>query len=424
MGRKHEEISPRLASHVEIKDVAWLKPYDKNARTHSEEQLDQIAASIAAFGFTNPILAQGDGTIIAGHGRLEAATKRLDLKEVPVIVLDYLSPKQARLLVIADNKLALNAGWDDDVLASELAAMQADGLDLGLTGFDEDELADLLEGFGEEEGEGGDGEGETGVPPEVPVTKLGDVWLLGEHRLVCGDATKAEYYKKLMKDEKADLVFTDPPYGVDYEGITNDDRAGLKALLSGAFDHIAAFGKKGAPVYLFHSDKCADIFHTVFRKFCHFSTMLIWVKPALVLSQGDYHSRHEPFMYGWLKGATHKWHGERDQTTIWEFGKESVAGHTTPKPVDLICRALENSSKRKAVVLDPFGGSGSTIMACQKAGRAARSIELEPGYCDVIVERWQGLTEKQAVLEQTGQTFEATGVTRKPAAKKAKAKAK
>lgn len=413
MGTKHDQLNPRFAEKIELKPVTWLKPYDRNARTHSPEQLDQIAASIAEFGFVNPILTRSDGTIIAGHGRLEASTTRLGMKEVPVIILDHLSEAQARLLVLADNKIAMNAGWDEALLSQELAALEADGLDLNITGFSEEELEGLLDGFEEGDGEEGDGEGEIQEPPKNPVTKPGDVWVLGNHRLVCGDATKSEYYNLLMKDEKADLIFTDPPYGVDYEGITNDDRPGLKKLLEGAFENIAKFGKKGAGVYCFHSDKCADIFHETFRKIFHFSSMIIWVKPALVLSQSDYHSRHEPCLYGWLKGASHKWFGDRAQTSVWEFGKESVEGHTTPKPVALICNALENSTARKAVVLDPFGGSGSTIMACEKSGRAGRSIELEPGYCDVIVQRWESITKKSAVLEKTGKTFSETAAAKK-----------
>lgn len=234
---------------------------------------------------------------------------------------------------------------------------------------------------------------------------MGKLVLKSGHRLMCGDSTSIDAVEKLLNGAKIDLVFTDPPYGVDYQGINNDDRGGLYDLLDQAFNNYNLNMKAGASIYVFHSDKCADIFHDVFRKYFHFSSMMIWVKPALVLSQSDYHSRHEPCMYGWNKDGAHSWYSDRKQTTVWEYGKEHIKGHTTPKPTDMICYALENSSKGGHLVCDLFGGSGSTLIACEKTNRRAYLMELDPKYCDVIINRWQTLTGKDAVLESTGEKF-------------------
>jgi DNA modification methylase len=375
--------------------VDELIPYVRNSRTHSDEQVAQIAASIKEFGWTNPILVDGEGVIIAGHGRLLAARK-LGFTEVPTIELRDLTEAQKKAYVIADNRLALNAGWDNEMLTLELGELAAEGYNLDLLGFDTKELDALLEP------EVVDGMVDEDEVPEVgpePITKPGDVWMLGKHRLMCGDSTSVDAVDKLMAGGKADMVFTDPPYGVDYEGINNDSRAGLADLLQQCFANYVVASKPGAPVYVFHSDRCADIFHEVFRQHFHFSSMCIWVKPALVLSQTDYQSRHEPCMYGWVEGAAHQWHSDRKQTSVWEFGKEHVSGHTTPKPTAMVAYAIENSSKRGQVVIDLFGGSGSTLIACEKTSRQARLMELDPKYCDVIVKRWEEFTGKKAVLE-------------------------
>ena len=387
---------------IEQRPVAGLIPYVNNSRKHSDEQVAQIAASIKEFGWTNPILVDGANGIIAGHGRLMAARK-LGMEVVPVIELAHLSEPQRKALIIADNKLAMNAEWDNDLLMLELGELLEGGFDLDLLGFGKDELDALLSPTEATEGL----TDEDAVPevPAVPVTVLGDVWLLGRHRVMCGDSTSIDAVEKLMDGVKADMVFTDPPYGVDYEGINNDSRAGLSDLLQQCFANYVVASKPGAPVYVFHSDRCADIFHEVFRQHFHFSSMCIWVKPALVLSQTDYQSRHEPCMYGWVEGAAHQWHSDRKQTSIWEFGKEHVSGHTTPKPVALVAQAIDNSSKSGDSVVDLFGGSGSTLIACEKTGRHARLMELDPKYVDVIIKRWQDFTGKTATLESTGQTF-------------------
>ena len=214
---------------------------------------------------------------------------------------------------------------------------------------------------------------------------------------MCGDSTSITDVEKLMDGEKADMVFTDPPYGVDYEGINNDSRNGLEELLDGAFSNMMISTKEGGSVYCFHSDRCADIFHNIFRKYCHFSSMIIWKKQSLVLSQTDYQSIHEPCMYGWFNNGNHKFYGDRKQTSVWEYDRKSIEGHTTPKPVELICKALSNSSKVKDIVLDLFGGSGSTLIACEELNRQCYMMEYDPKYVDVIIERWEQFTGEKAV---------------------------
>jgi DNA modification methylase len=384
-----------------IVQVEDLIPYAMNSRTHSDEQVAQLAASIREFGFTNPILIDQDSNLIAGHGRLLAARKS-KMDQVPAVVVTGLDDRKRRALVIADNKLALNAGWDDEALRVELEDLAGDFGEL--MGFSEDELVDLLRS--EEGTEGLTDEDAVPDAPEVPVTVEGDVWVLGRHRLMCGDSTSIDAVEKLMDNAKADMVFTDPPYGVDYDGINNDDRAGLDGLLRGAFSSYLSTSKSGAAIYVFHSDKCADIFHSGFREFFHFSSMVIWAKNSLTLSRTDYQSQHEPCLYGWMKGGAHSFHGDRKQVSVWRFDKERVEGHTTPKPVALIERALENSSKGGDVVSDLFGGSGSTLIACEKTARDCRMMELDPKYCDVIIKRWQDFTGEKATHAESGKTYE------------------
>lgn len=378
-------------------EVSALIPYAKNSRTHDDAQVAQIASSIKEFGWTNPILVDGDKGIIAGHGRLMAARK-LKMDKVPVIELKDMTEAQKKAYVIADNRLALNAGWDNAMLTIELQDLDTEGFDLSLTGFDKDELDALLNPVTETEGL----TDEDDVPevPEEPKTKLGDIYILGNHRLMCGDSTSIDAVEKLMDGQKADMVFTDPPYGVDYKGINNDSRDGLEDLLRGAFANYFASSKSGASIYCFHSDRCADVFHKVFREFFHFSSMIIWAKNSLTLSQTDYQSQHEPCLYGWMDNGAHSWYSDRKQTSVWNFDKERVIGHTTPKPVALVEKAINNSSKGGDLIIDLFGGSGSTMIACEKQGRSARIMELDPKYCDVIVKRWEDFTGKKAVLSE------------------------
>jgi DNA modification methylase len=378
---------------IQYKKIEDLIPYVNNSRTHSEEQVTQIASSIKEFGWTNPILVDGENGVIAGHGRILAG-KKLGHTEVPTIELSGLSDAQKKAYVIADNKLALNAGWDAEVLKVEFEELQNLGYDLSLTGFSDKELkeftAEVIEGLTDEDA----------VPelPEEPKTKLGDIYVLGNHRLMCGDSTSIDAVEKLMDGNKADMVFTDPPYGVDYKGINNDSRNGLEDLLRGAFANYLVVSKSGASIYCFHSDRCADVFHKVFREFFHFSSMIIWAKNSLTLSQTDYQSQHEPCLYGWMNNGTHSWYSDRKQTSIWKFDKERFEGHTTPKPVGLVEKAINNSSKGGDIVIDLFGGSGSTMIASEKIERCARIMELDPKYCDVIVKRWEDFTGKKAEL--------------------------
>lgn len=389
------------ADKVERWKIEKLVPYARNARTHSDEQVGQIAASIKEWGWTTPILVDEDGSIIAGHGRTLAA-HRLQMTEVPVMVAKGWSDAKKRAYVLADNKLAMNAGWDNEMLALELGEIGDLGFDLDLTGFTADEIAALTP---EQIEPGLTDEDEVPELPEQPVTVLGDVWVLGKHRLMCGDSTSIDAVDKLMDGQKADMVFTDPPYGVDYKGINNDSRDGLEDLLRAAFGNYLASSKSGASIYCFHSDRCADVFHKVFREFFHFSSMIIWAKNSLTLSQTDYQSQHEPCLYGWMDNGKHSWFSDRKQTSVWKFDKEKVVGHTTPKPVGLVEKAISNSSKGGDAILDLFGGSGSTLIASEKTSRQARLMELDPKYVDVIIKRWQDFTGKIAVHAETGKPF-------------------
>ena len=376
------------------KPIDSLIPYAKNARVHDEAQIAQIAGSIKEFGFNNPVLIDKDNGIIAGHGRVMAARK-LGLTEVPTILLDHLNETQRKAYILADNRIAINSTWDNEMLSLELMDIK-DNVSLAMLGFSVDELDALLnptqltDGLTDEDA----------VPdvPEEPKTKLGDIYQLGNHRLMCGDSTSIDAVEKLMDGQKADMVFTDPPYGVDYKGINNDSRDGLEDLLRGAFGNYFAMSKSGASIYCFHSDRCADVFHRVFREFFHFSSMIIWAKNSLTLSQTDYQSQHEPCLYGWMDNGTHSWHSDRKQTSVWKFDKERVAGHTTPKPVALVEKAISNSSKSGDIVIDLFGGSGSTLIAAEKIGRHSILMELDPKYCDVIIKRWEDFTGQKAVL--------------------------
>ena len=406
-----------LADKIERWPTAKLVPYARNARTHSDAQVAQIAASIAEFGFTNPILAGSDGVIVAGHGRLAAAQK-LGLEMVPVVVLDHLTPTQRRALVIADNRIAENAGWDDELLRIELEALQDEGFDLDLTGFDADALAELLAG------DEPDGEGETdddAVPEvsETPVSRPCDVWLLGGHRLLCGDATVAASYGTLLDGEPVDMVFTDPPYNVNYANSAKDklrgkDRAILNDNLGDGFHDflLAALTPtiahcRGA-IYVAMSSSELDTLQSAFRVAGgHWSTFIIWAKNTFTLGRADYQRQYEPILYGWPEGGERHWCGDRDQGDVWQIKKPQKNDlHPTMKPVELVERAIRNSSRPGNVVLDPFGGSGTTLIAAEKSGRLARLIELDPKYVDVIVRRWQDWTGQQATRESDGVAFD------------------
>ena len=406
-----------LADKIEQWPTAKLLPYARNARTHSDEQVAQIAASIAEFGFTNPILAGADGVIVAGHGRLAAAHK-LGLALVPVVILEHLSPTQRRALVIADNRIAENAGWDEAMLRIELVTLQDDDFDVSLTGFDADALADLL---ADEDGNG-DGETDDDAVPEItetPISRPGDLWLLGGHRLLCGDSTKAECFEQLLQGEQVDMVFTDPPYNVNYANTAKDKMRGTnRAILNdnlgdGFYDFLLAvltptIANCRGGIYVAMSSSELDVLQSAFREAGgKWSTFVIWAKNTFSLGRADYQRPYEPILYGWPAGATRHWCGDRDQSDVWQIKKPHKNDlHPTMKPVELVERAIRNSSRPGNVVLDPFGGSGTTLIAAEKSGRLARLIELDPKYVDVIVRRWQDWTGKQATRESDGLAFD------------------
>lgn len=398
--------------HIEYRTTESLIPYARNSRTHSDVQVAQIAASIREFGFTNPILLAEDGTLIAGHGRLAAAQK-LKLDAVPCIVLKGLTKAQQQALVIADNKIAENAGWDMEMLRVELGDLQSANFDLSLIGFTPDELDALLAPTGTE---GLTDPDEAPAVPEEPVSVLGDVWVLGKHRLMCGDSLSIDAVRTLMGGAEADVLITDPPYNVAYEGgtkekltIKNDsmDDASFRQFLRDAFVSADSVMKPGAVFYIWHADSegynfrgaCRDANWTVRQ-------CLVWEKDALVMGRQDYHWKHEPCLYGWKDGAAHLWAADRKQTTILKFERPKKNDvHPTMKPVGLIEYQLLNNTKGGDVVLDLFGGSGTTMIAAEKNGRYSRLMELDPKYVDVIVTRWQDFTGQQAHLEADGRTF-------------------
>ena len=396
---------------VHVWSIDRLLPYIRNARTHTDQQVAQVAASIREFGWTNPILVAADGTIIAGHARL-AAARKLKMTEVPGIVLDHLTEAQRRALVLADNRLALDAGWDEEMLRVELASLQEDGFDLDIVGFTDEELEDLLRDP-EETRDGVTDEDAVPDEQDTAITVPGDVWVLGDHRLLCGDATSMDAIQTVLAGGLADMVFTDPPYNVDYVGKTakkltiGNDALGGKFydFLREACTNVLAVTKGAIYICMSSSE-----LHTLFRAFTdaggHWSTFVIWAKHHFTLGRSDYQRMYEPILYGWRDGTDHFWCGARDQGDVW-FIKRPMANleHPTMKPVELVERALRNSSKTQDTILDVFGGSGTTLIACEKSRRQARLIELEPRYCDVIIRRWQEYTGEKALLDGGG-TFD------------------
>lgn len=387
-----------------------LVAYAKNSRTHSHEQIAQIAASISEWGFTNPVLVDETGMIIAGHGRVMAA-EQLAIEEVPCIVARGWTPEQKAAYVIADNQLALNAGWDTGTLAEEILALQEADFDISLLGMDDDFLNGLLP-------EPEPGLTDPDACPEVPadpVSTLGDVWILGGHRLMCGDSTSIDAVERLMDSQRADMLLTDPPYNVAYEGKTKDalkiqnDSMGdesFRQFLRDAFTCADAVMREGGVFYIWHADSegynfrgaCKDVGWQVRQ-------CLIWLKQTMVMGRQDYHWKHEPCLYGWKEGAAHLWATDRKQTTILEFDRPQRSGeHPTMKPIALFEYQMLNNTKAGDTVIDLFGGSGTTIIAAEKNNRHARLMELDPKYTDVIVKRWEQFTGKQAVHEN-GRTF-------------------
>lgn len=400
---------------IEYIPLDGLTPYVNNARTHSPEQVDQIAASIKEFGFVNPILLDERDVIIAGHGRLMAARK-LGMNTVPVIYLRHLNETQRRALIIADNRIALNAGWDEELLKLELEALQLEDFNLDLLGFDDTEIDDILLGEAEEEAE-------EEVPdlPENPISVAGDLWILGNHRLLCGDSTIQADIEKLMDGQLADMVFTDPPYNVDYGQTTrNKIRAGklrgreiLNDNLGDGFEkflHDVCANMMGITKGAFYICMSSSELHTLRSTFIaaggHWSTFIIWAKNHFTMGGADYQRQYEPILYGWKGGTDRYWCGARDQGDVWFINRPVKNDlHPTMKPVALVERAIRNSSKTQDIILDVFGGSGTTLIACEKTGRHCRMMELDPKYVDVIVRRWQEVSGGTAVHAETGREF-------------------
>ena len=378
-------------SEMQLVSIAKLVPYQNNARTHSPAQIQKLRSSLREFGFVNPVIIDRDYNVIAGHGRIAAAREE-GITEVPCVFVDYLTEAQKKAYILADNRMAMDAGWDEDLLRVELEALEEMGFDLGITGFDEKELAEL---FPAEEAKEDDFDVDAELQKPT-FTKSGDVWTLGRHRLVCGDSTKKETYAVLMDGIKANLVITDPPYNVNYKGsagkIKNDNMANdaFYQFLLDAFSNTEKVMADDASIYVFHADTEGLNFRRAFADAgFYLSGCCIWKKHSLVLGRSPYQWQHEPVLYGWKKKGKHQWYTGRKESTIWEFDKPKKNGdHPTMKPIPLLAYPIMNSSMSNSIVLDPFGGSGSTLIACEQTDRICCTIELDEKFCDVIVKRY------------------------------------
>lgn len=374
-------------------DIDKLIPYVNNARTHSKEQINKLRSSLREFGFINPVIIDSKYNVIAGHGRILAAREE-GITEIPCVLVDYLTEAQKKAYILADNRFALDAGWDEDLLRVEIEALQAEDYDVLLTGFDPAEIDELFS-IPEEDikDDNFDVDEELSKPT---MSKQGDVWLLGNHRLVVGDSTKAETYDKLMDGKKVNLVVTDPPYNVNYEGtagkIKNDNLEDGKfyQFLLDAFKCAESVMADDASIYVFHADTEGLNFRKAFNDAgFYLSGCCIWEKPSLVLGRSPYQWQHEPVLYGWKKKGKHQWYASRKETTIWKYDKpKKNTDHPTMKPIPLLAYPIMNSSLSNCIVLDMFGGSGSTLIACEQTNRICYTIELDEKYADVIVKRY------------------------------------
>ena len=394
---------------VTVWPLEKIIPFARNARKIPPQAIDKVAASIQEFGWRVPIVVDKDGVIICGHARLLAAQK-LGLTEAPVHVADNLTPAQVRAYRLLDNRSHEESTWDLDLLGLELLDLKDLGMDLELTGFDFSEIDELLA-----RANGAGLTDEEAVPdlPETPVSKPGNLWVLGKHRLLCGDATVLSNYDLVLAGDMAAITFTDPPYGVDYEGkskrklkIKNDDLGdSFETFLRQSCENLLQF--TAGAVYICMSSSSLHTLQKAFQEAGgHWSTFLIWAKNNFTLGRSDYQRQYEPILYGWKDGRSHYWRGGRDQGDVWFIDRPHANPlHPTMKPVELVSRAIENSSKGRDIVLDPFAGSGSTTIACEKTGRRARSIELDPRYVDVAVMRYQDFTGLEAVLDNDGRSF-------------------
>ena len=378
---------------MELVDINKLIPYVNNARTHSPEQVKKLQSSLREFGFINPVIIDDKFNIVAGHGRILAAQAE-GIKEVPCVYVDYLTEAQKKAYIIADNRMAMDAGWDEEMLKVELEALQGMDFDLAMTGFDEKELADLFK----DESEVQDDDFDLDAALEkAAFVQRGDIWTVGRHRLMCGDATSAEDIEKLMDGKKANIIVSDPPYGVSFESsdglsIQNDSLKGEEfyQFLLKSFKNMADHLTPGGAAYIFHADTEGLNFRKAFIDAgFHLAGCCIWVKNSLVLGRSDYQWQHEPVLYGFLQNGNHPWYSDRKQTTIWNFDKpQRNKNHPTSKPLDLLGYPIRNSSQANAIVIDTFGGSGSTLMACEQTNRICYMCELDEKYASVILRRY------------------------------------
>ena len=384
----------KTTTEMQLISIDKLVPYVNNARTHSAEQILKLRSSLREFGFVNPIIIDREFNVIAGHGRLMAA-KEEGIEEVPCVFVDYLNDAQKKAYILADNRMAMDAGWDDELLKIEMEELQNLGYDLEFTGFDEKELADL---FGVDDKEVEEDEFDlTAALEKASFVERGDVWFVGKHKLMCGDATSSEDVAKLMEDKKANLILTDPPYNVAFkssDGLTiqNDsmDNSDFYEFLYLSFKNMADHLENGGAAYVFHADTEGLNFRKAFIDAgFHLAGCCIWVKDSLVLGRSDYQWQHEPVLYGFLQNGKHPWYSDRKQTTIWNFDKpKKNSNHPTSKPLDLLAYPINNSTQANAIVIDTFGGSGSTLMACEQMNRICYTMELDEKYASVILRRY------------------------------------
>jgi len=390
---------------IKLVEISNIKPYENNPRKLSEQAIQKVAMSLKEYGFRQPIVVDKNMVIVAGHTRYRAS-KKLGLKQVPISVIDNLSEEQINAYRIADNRTAEESEWDSELLKMEIKELEAKDFKLDLLGFNDEQLNNIL--F--EEKQGLTDEDEVPETPEEPISKLGHIWKLGKHKLICGDSTILNNYEKLFNENKADLLITDPPYNVDYEGknqdkltIQNDSKNDDDFLqfLTDAFNNCAIHLKLGCSFYIFHSDWYGLEFRqSIKNSDLELKQNLIWAKNSMVMGRQDYQWQHEPCLYGWKRGASHSWYSDRKQTTIIKYDRPSKSKlHPTMKPVGLVEYLIKNSSKQEDIILDPFLGSGTTIIACEKQSRICYGFELEPKYCDVIIKRWENFTGKKAKLE-------------------------
>ena len=382
-------------TEMQLVQTAKLVPYVNNARTHSPEQIMKLRSSIREFGFLNPVIIDRSYNLVAGHGRIMAA-KEEGIDAVPCVFVDNLTEAQKKAYIIADNRMAMDAGWDEELLRIEIEALQAEAFDISLTGFEEQELTDLFASEDESDVEDDDFDLNDALE-KASFVKRGDVWQVGRHRLMCGDATSEEDVATLMDGKLANLIVTDPPYGVSFTSsdglsIQNDSIKGEEFynFLLKAFQNMAAHLEKGGAAYVFHADTEGLNFRRAFMDAgFHLAGCCIWVKNSLVLGRSDYQWQHEPVLYGFMKNGKHPWYSDRSQTTIWNFNKpKRNKNHPTSKPLDLLAYPIGNSSQANGIVVDTFGGSGSTLMACEQTNRICHMMELDEKYASVILRRY------------------------------------